>query len=310
MALTTYSNITQESIFESLPTVASVGPGFLMASNGNAWFVNSSSASAKDTPGSGTSPQQPFKTLNFALQQSLTNGNDRFYLMPGHVETVTAAAGLNFAAGVADGAVVIFCGSGAERAQITLTTSTAAQVVIAANNVTLINPRIVSGIDAIVAAVSITGSDCTLMNVEFVDAPAIAATVQVLTSNAAKRLTINGYTYYESTTGTTKTEAFRIVGGDHHRLMNLNISGSFSTANVNNVTTLTTVLVGTQWYLNNLSAAGLAFAVLTTSTFTLDDYVLQAAVAVTPITAGNIGALTGNGVIGSSGVTAVGGAAN
>ncbi len=301
-----YSNIASISLFDSLPTVASTGPASLLAT-GNIYFVQSSNAAAKDDLQHGGTPANPFKTLNFALTQVFANNGDAIFCLPGHVETVSAAAGLNFGAGVCDGVQVFFEGNGADRAQINFATSTAAQVVVAANNVALWGPRFVNAIDALVSAVSITGSDCTIANAEFLDAPAIAATIQIQTSNAAKRLTINGYTYYESTTGTAKTEAIRIVGGDHHRLINLNISGSFSTANVNNVTTLTTVLVGDQWYLNNLSAAGLAFAVLTTSTFTLNNYVLQAAAGVAPITAGNIGALTANGAIGISGTSVASG---
>ena len=286
--------------FDSLPTISSTGPAGFMPT-GQVFYVQSINVNAKDNAvTNGSTPLLPLKTLNYALSQVIPNNGDFIYCMPGHVETVAGAAGLNFAAGIADGVIVYFMGNGADRAMISMATATTAQVVIAANNVTVINPRFVAAIDAVAIAVSITGSDCTLMNVEYLDAAAIATTIQVATTNAAKRLTLNGYTYYESTTGTTKTEAIRIVGGDHHRLTNLNITGSFSTANINNVTTLTTVLVASQLYLNNLSAAGLALAVLTTTTGIIDDSIMLAAAGVAPVTAGNILALN-NAIQGSSG---------
>lgn len=240
---------------------------------GNVYFVNSAAAGASTGTGSGTI-SQPFKTLNAALAQCSANNGDVIFVQPGHVETVAGAAGLNFGAGICDGVTVYFLGNAADRAQINLVTSTAAQVVIAANNVTLVNPKFVAGIDAIVSAILVTGSDCTMKDVEFFDGTTIFTTIQVQTTAAANRLTIDGYTYYEGTAGTAKTEAIRLVGGDHHRVYRLNISGNFSTANVNNVTTATTRFLGQSWFLTNTNtadtaagaAAGLA-AFVSTSTF-------------------------------------------
>lgn len=264
MAVPTYGATSTNVMFNSLPNATSTGPAFFGAT-GNIFYVQSINPQASNSNTRGASPLLPYASLNYALLQVTPNNGDVIYVMPGHVEAVTGAAGLNFATGC-DGVTVVFQGNGADRAQINLTTSTAAQVVIAANNVALINPKFVAGIDAVAAAVSVTGTDCTLINVEYFDATAIYTTIQVITTNAAKRFTINGYTYYEGTAGTTKTEAIRIVGGDHHRIMNLNITGTFSTSNFNNVTTATTVFVGQNWYLNNLNSATVPVSFVSTST--------------------------------------------
>jgi hypothetical protein len=252
--------------------VVPTGPGFNLT-NGNVYYVNSAAGGASDT-GAGTNPTGPFKTLQHALAVVTPNNGDVIICMPGHVETVAGAAGLNFIAGTADGVTVYFCGSASDRALINLTTSTAAQIVVAANNVTLVQPRIQCSFDAVAIAMSISGNDCTIINGEFLDTAAAAATVQIATTSTANRLTISGYTYYASTTGTQKTDAIRIVGGDHHRLENLNIAGNFSTACVNNVTTATTNLLGRGWYLTNTSTADALstnsagqFATLSTSTY-------------------------------------------
>lgn len=239
---------------------------------GNIFYVQSSSFQAQDNAIThGTTPLVPFKTLNYALGQCSPNENDRIYVLPGHIETVNAAAALTAATGTADGVTVIFVGNEADRGEINFTTSTAAQFTITAANVTLVNARFVNSIDALVAGISVTGTDCKLYNTQYFDGTSIYSLIQVLTTNAAKRLTINGYTYYEGTAGTTKTEAIRIVGGSNHRLLNLNIAGSFSTANINNITTATTALFGTGWYLANYTGGASApptTAFLAASTFT------------------------------------------
>lgn len=256
----------------SPPSAVTVDSGWfegqLGVATGNLYYVQSTSVNASDKPGNGLTPMVPFKTLNFALAQCSPNNGDRIYCLYGHVETVAGAAGLNFSAGVCDGVTVLFEGNEADRATINFVTSTAAQVVIAANNVTLIMPRFTCAIDALVTAVSVTGSDCKIYDARYYDGAALATTIQLATTNAAKRLTIVGWYYFEGTTGTAKTEAIRIVGGDHHRISQLNIVGTFSTSNFNNVTTATTVLFAQAWYLVNLSAAGVATSsFVSTSTF-------------------------------------------
>src|SRR5271168_3555582 len=234
---------------------------------GNVYYVQALNVNAKDNAiTNGSSPLTPFKTLNFALSQCSSNTNARIYVMAGHIETVSAAAGLTAATGTADGVTVIFEGNEADRAEINFTTATTAQFTITANNVTLVNPRFVNSIDALAAAVSITGSDCKIYNGQFFDGTTIYATIQIITTNAANRLTIVGWTYYEGTAGTTKTEAIRIVGGSNHRLTQLVITGSFSTSIVNNVTTATKALYAVGWFLNNLTP-GPTFTYVATSTF-------------------------------------------
>src|SRR5229473_2146059 len=102
----------------------------------NVYFVNSTVATASDASDHGSSPQTPFKTINFALSRTLANNSDVIYVGPGHVETISAAAGWpNAAAGkTADGVTIYFQGGEADRAQVTFTTSTAAQLVIGASN--------------------------------------------------------------------------------------------------------------------------------------------------------------------------------
>jgi hypothetical protein len=261
---------------------------------GNVYYVQSTSVNAKDNAlTNGVTALAPFKTLNYALANTTPNQQDLIYVLAGHVETVASAAALTAATGVSDGVTVVFCGNEADRGEINFTTATTATFTITANNVTLVNPRFVNSIDALAAPISITGSDCKIYNGQWFDGTSIYATIQIITTAAAKRLTINGWTYYEGTAGTTKTEAIRIVGGSNHRLLNLNIVGSFSTSVVNNVTTATTGFYGAGWNLNNLTP-GPGFTYVSTSTFAGSDSSPAALSAGGEIVASKILALPGS----------------
>jgi hypothetical protein len=63
---------------------------------GNIWFVDSNAAGAGDAAGYGVSPDAPFATIDFAIGQCTANNGDRIYVAPGHAETVSTAAGIDF----------------------------------------------------------------------------------------------------------------------------------------------------------------------------------------------------------------------
>jgi hypothetical protein len=257
----------------SLPGV----PGFNGAGGGNVtlgavggsqvFYVNSTAAQAVDGGTNGSSPETPFKSINFAVTRCIANNGDMIFVGPGHVESVVGAAGLTF--GTA-GISVVFQGIDSERASISLGTSTAAQVVVSAANVSLINPRFVNSIDALVAAISVTAANFKMYNAKYVDGVATGTLIQILTNAAgAAGLKLYGYEFNEpaSFTGTQKTEAIRIVGGGAVLLNNVYISGSFSTAPFNNITTAINNVVFDTCVLSNTNAtAKICIAILTTST--------------------------------------------
>src|SRR5438128_1210094 len=62
---------------------------------GNVFFVQSTHSNAGDSAGHGQSPDAPFATINYAVSQCTANQGDLVVVLPGHVETVIAAAGTN-----------------------------------------------------------------------------------------------------------------------------------------------------------------------------------------------------------------------
>ncbi len=63
---------------------------------GNIFFVDSGHASARDVGGNaGDSPQSPFATIDYAIGRCTASNGDIILVAPGHVETVSGAAGIN-----------------------------------------------------------------------------------------------------------------------------------------------------------------------------------------------------------------------
>jgi hypothetical protein len=131
---------------------------------GNIWFVDSGHASATDGAGYGRNPDRPFATWDYAVGQCTANNGDVIYLMPGHAETVIAAAGL--ALDVA-GITTRGLGSGSDQPTVTLTTDPNADVDVDAANVTIENVHFVAGVGDIVAAIDVNNHDFTLRNCRF-----------------------------------------------------------------------------------------------------------------------------------------------
>lgn len=199
--------------------------------DGTNWYVNSvTGASTND----GKSPNSPRASLASVLDDATIAANDSIWCMAGHVETVTAAAGLDIDTA---GLTIYFLGNGANRAQITFTTATTADMDIDAANITLVNPLFVAGIDALAAPIDVNAADFTIYDGECRDAAAVAASIWVIGDANADRMIIDGWTFLDSTTGTQKTENIRIVGADDVILKNVRITGDFSISAINNVTT-------------------------------------------------------------------------
>lgn len=97
---------------------------------------------------------RPFNTIEYAFSRCTANRGDVIAVMPGHIETVTAAAGLEFdVAGVA----VVGLGSGNKRAMVKFTTATTADVNITANNISVYNIEFQSGIADLASAIDVSG---------------------------------------------------------------------------------------------------------------------------------------------------------
>src|SRR4051812_45633389 len=60
----------------------------------NVWFVQSTHSNAGDSAGKGQSPDAPFASIDYAIGNCEADRGDLIVVLPGHVETVTGAAGV------------------------------------------------------------------------------------------------------------------------------------------------------------------------------------------------------------------------
>ncbi|HYF35314.1 MAG TPA: hypothetical protein VD994_08510 [Prosthecobacter sp.] len=203
-------------------------------STGNRFFVNS--ATGTDAVGYGNNPDAPFDTIDYAVGQCTASNGDIIYVMPGHTETITAAAGLDLdVAGIR----IIGLGQGRNRPKIEFTTATTADMDVDAANITLENFYIdCTGVDAVAAAIDVNAADFTLRNCEIELADATGqCTIGILADANADRMRIENNRIFGTTDAGTDA-AIRFVGCDDVVIRNNDIIGAHATTGtIENVTT-------------------------------------------------------------------------
>jgi hypothetical protein len=97
---------------------------------------------------------KPFSTLDYAIGRCTANRGDIIVLMPGHTESVAAAAGITFdVAGIA----IVGLGTGSKRAKISFTTAATADVDITAANISFVNVEFQANVADVTAGLDVSG---------------------------------------------------------------------------------------------------------------------------------------------------------
>ena len=131
------------------------GMPLTVAHPGKVFFVNNSSAIAEDgIGGSDSNPgtyQKPFSTIDYAIGRCTSGRGDMILVMPGHVETITAADAI-----LCDviGVAIVGLGTGSLKPRIDFN-NTAATVGVSVDNVTLKNLHFRALISAVVVGVNV-----------------------------------------------------------------------------------------------------------------------------------------------------------
>lgn len=189
--------------------------------------------------GTGFSPQSAYATLIQAQSAATASNDDVVYVVPGHVEDVAAAAAMTFSK-----AGVRYVGLGVGRGRPTLTwkTSTAAQVIVSGARITFENMVFdLTGIDAVVAAFSVTGVDVTFLDCEFITNSATAGCVLgILTAATADRLRVERCRFVGPATnsGTTTTAQIKHEVGVDFVIRDCYFTGKMTQAILNATTNL------------------------------------------------------------------------
>jgi hypothetical protein len=239
-----------------------LGGGRFMTT-GNVFFVDSgNTAKGGDNPAKGTSPDTPFLTIDFAIGRCTANNGDVIFVMPGHTENVTAAAGIDFdVAGIS----CIGLGSGAVRPTITLDTATTADIDIAAANILLENLVFVGDIDALAAPIDVDAADFTMINCEMRDSGTKNTVRWILGDAGADRMKIiNCINRGTDTAGNTAW--ITLNGSDEPIIKDCKSNGNFSAANIEVITAAITDGLITGNHLENANASDVNIEGLSAST--------------------------------------------
>jgi hypothetical protein len=230
---------------------------------GNVFFVQSTNSNAGDSPGKGQTPDAPFATINYAVSQCTADQGDLILVLPGHVETLTAAAAV--AVNVA-GVTILGLGEGRQRPRVNYTTSAAASFDVTAARCKVENLFFTgAGVASVTAMVNVQAADCVLKGCEFEHANATnQAALVVLTTAAADRLRVEGCFFHGSNNAGTAA-AISLVGGDAIVLRDNLISGAYHASNgvIKNATTDCTNLQVVGNVVQNFTAVNTKSVVLT-----------------------------------------------
>lgn len=131
-------------------------------STGSRFFVHSGTGT--DGAGYGRNPESPFATIDYAIALCTANKNDIIYVMPGHAEAISAAAGI-----VCDiaGVSIIGLGNGSNRPTVTFDTDAGTDIDIDAANVLIENIIFSANFADIAAAIDVNADDFTLKRCHF-----------------------------------------------------------------------------------------------------------------------------------------------
>jgi hypothetical protein len=249
-------------------------------STGQVFFVHSSGSNGN----TGKTPAKPFATLAKAISQCTAAKGDTIYVMPGHTETLIAAAGV--AVSVA-GVRIVGLGNGKNRPVFNYTTSAAASFDVTAANVYVENLYFRPiGVASVTSAVNVSAADACFVNCEWELGDATNAAVQGLTTTAAAdRLRVLNCKFHGVTTASTN--ALKIVGGDAIEISGCTFQGPYASGSgaIQNVTTACTNCIVKDNVINNLTASSTKVMVfVSTSTGQISRNYMQILSGTAPIT--------------------------
>lgn len=197
---------------------------------GNVYFVSSVTGSATG----GYTEDAPAATLAQALALCTASNHDIIYVGPGHAEAISAAAAITISQ---VGVTIIGLGNGTDRGTFTWGTSTAAQIIVSGANNTFRNLRFdFTGIDAVVAAISVTAADVTFEDCEFITNSATAGVVLgILTAATATRFKVLNCRFFGPATnsGTTTTACIKHEVGVDYVIKDCYFTGKMTQAILN-----------------------------------------------------------------------------
>jgi hypothetical protein len=264
---------------------------------GSVFFCDSVAGSATG----GYVPEVGTATLIQAQSLCTASAGDVVFVAPGHAESVIAAAGMTFSKA---GVTYQGLGLGRLRPTITFSTDTAAQLIVSGANITFKNLVFdFTGIDAIVAAISVTGADVAFEDCEFITNNATAGVVLgILTAATAARLRVERCRFLGPAVnaGTTTTACIKHEVGVDYLIKDCYFTGKMTQAILNATAVLRGVIDSNRFV---IATGTVAITMHASSTPFICNNFINVPSGTTPITAA-AGFVAGNRYSAAAGVTA------
>lgn len=243
-----------------------------------------------------------YTTLTLALAKCVANRGDVIYIMPGHAETIVAAAGV--AVSVA-GVNIVGLGNGTLRPTYTFTTSVSASLDFTAANTLVRNIRFVTGIDNQTAVNNVTGADVTFDQCEWVVSNGtVGAALGILTAATADRLKVTNSRFIGPAinAGTTLAAAIQHESGVDYVFDNNFISAK-ATQGIKNVATVLRGRISNNIMVIGTGAAAITMAAASTPMIVNNRFNTNGGASTTVVVAA-AGFVVGNAYSAAAGVTA------
>ena len=232
---------------------------------GNVYYVCNAIAAGEDSTSAGFSPEKPFDSIAYAVGVATVDNDDVILVLPGHVETITGAAGVAMARA---GVTVRGVGVGRQRPKVNFTTAIGASWNVTAARCVIENLWFLNSFDAQTAMLNVSAADCHFRDCEFVIGDgSTQAILGILTTASADRLVIERCHFHGGSTAGV-TAAISLVGGDSIVIADCEFFGAFdqTTGVVKNATTDSTNLRVLRNRIQNSTASNTKSIVLTAST--------------------------------------------
>jgi hypothetical protein len=213
---------------------------------GNVYFVSSVTGSATG----GYTADAPISTIDAAVALCTASNGDTIVVMPGHVETVSTAGGLDLDVA---GITVIGIGNGALQPKVDFTTAATVDVDIDAANITIENIQFEASFADIAAAIDVNADDCTIRNCRFLAPVADEnAKIWILGATAAgsDRLKVEGCYFQDKDTQNTHAISLADGTADGVVIRNNVMHGFYETGGIGGTGALTNITVVDNFILN------------------------------------------------------------
>jgi hypothetical protein len=197
--------------------------------SGNQFFVDSGGTGASDS-NDGLSWSSALATLDAAIAKCTANNGDIVWVAPGHAETYTTT-GTKLAVDIA-GVTILGLGSGGSRPAFTFG-HTGATWAISAASAYLQNLLLVTDVDLVTTFGTISGVDCTFVDIETRDTTNKEVIDTFITTAAADRLVVIRHFHNGYTAGDANARVWNLVGCNNALFENCRFMSKVTTAVIN-----------------------------------------------------------------------------